>query len=262
MDGLSAASPHRWAMVHTEGISYLSEGDAVKADSFLAHAAHVADESTTPPAVALTLAERGIAAVERDDWAAAESLADQALALISNDQFDGYWTSALVYAFGARMAAHRGDLTKSREYATKAARLRPLLTYALPVVSVQALLELGRAYRALNDLGGARAVVRQAQDIFEQRPDLGILPQRAAQLRAELGTSDLPAGGASTLTSAELRLLPFLSTHLTLSEISERLHVSRNTVKTQVASIYRKFGVGSRSEALAIMHEQGLLTHH
>jgi LuxR family maltose regulon positive regulatory protein len=262
LDGLSAASPHRWAMVHTEGISYLSEGDAVKADSLLAHAAHVADESTTPPAVALTLAERGIAAVERDDWAAAETLADQALALISNDQFDGYWTSALVYAFGARMAAHRGDLTKSREYAAKAARLRPLLTYALPVVSVQALLELGRAYRALNDLGGARAVVRQAQDILEQRPDLGILPQRAAELRAELGTSDLPAGGASTLTSAELRLLPFLSTHLTLSEISERLHVSRNTVKTQVGSIYRKFGVGSRSEALAIMHEQGLLTHH
>ena len=51
--------------------------------------------------------------------------------------------------------------------------------------------------------------------------------------------------GASSLTTAELRLLPLLSTHLTLKEISERLYVSRNTVKTQAASVYRKFGANS-----------------
>jgi hypothetical protein len=33
--------------------------------------------------------------------------------------------------------------------------------------------------------------------------------------------------GASSLTAAELRLLPLLSTYLTLKEISERLYVSR-----------------------------------
>jgi LuxR family maltose regulon positive regulatory protein len=259
LDRLSAASPHRWGMLHTEGISYLLEGDPAKADSILAHAAHVATACAAPPAVALTLAERAIAAIERSDWQTAETLLDEALAIVSRGQFDSYWTSALVYASGARMAAYQGEVAKTREYTAKAARLRPVLTYALPVVSVQALLDLARAYLAISDLGGASAVLRQAQDIFEQRPDLGILPQQAAELREKVGTIDLPAGGASTLTSAEIRLLPFLSTHLTLNEISERLYLSRNTVKTQAASIYRKFGVNSRTEALRTMHEQGLI---
>jgi hypothetical protein len=53
------------------------------------------------------------------------------------------------------------------------------LTYPLPVVSVQALLELARAYLALDDPGGARAVLRQANDILQRRPDLGVLPDEA-----------------------------------------------------------------------------------
>jgi len=59
----------------------------------------------------------------------------------------------------------------AREYVIRAARLRPLLTYALPVVSVQVLLELARAYLALPDPDGARAVLRQVDDIFQQRPE-------------------------------------------------------------------------------------------
>ena len=139
-------------------------------------------------------------------------------------------------------------------------RLRPLLTYALPVVSAQTLLELARTYIALGDSSGAQTVLRQAQDIFQQRPDLGVLPEQAAYLRATLGTITSGASGASSLTTAELRLLPLLPTHLTLSEISERLFVSRNTVKTQVTAIYRKFGVSTRSEAIGRMHELGLLS--
>jgi LuxR family maltose regulon positive regulatory protein len=259
LDGLSPASQHRWAMVHIEGISYLLEGDPARADPILAHSADVAAASAAQPAVALTHAERAIAAIERGDWPTAETFSDQALAIVSQGQFDSYWTSAVVYACGARIAGHRGEVAETRELAAKAARLRPLLTCALPVASVQALLDLGRAYLAISDLGGAGAVLRQAQEIFEQRPDLGILPQQAAELRAKLGTIGLPARGASTLSSAELRLLPFLSTHLTIDQISERLYVSRNTIKTQASSIYRKFGVNSRSEAVKAMHEEGLI---
>ena len=49
------------------------------------------------------------------------------------------------------------------------------------------------------------------------------------------------------LTPAELWLLPYLQTHLTMGEIGERLFVSRNTVSSQVTSIYRKLGASSRS---------------
>jgi LuxR family maltose regulon positive regulatory protein len=61
------------------------------------------------------------------------------------------------------------------------------------------------------------------------------------------------------LSPAELRLLPYLQTHLTLGEIGQRLSVSRNTVSSEVGSIYRKLGVSSRSEAVVQATSIGLL---
>ena len=90
---------------------------------------------------------------------------------------------------------------------------------------------------------------------------LGSLPRQAEDLRGMLDTIGGGAPGASSLTTAELRLLPLLQTHLTFREIGERLYVSRHTVKTQAISVYRKLGVSSRSEAIARMHELGLLAH-
>ncbi len=62
-----------------------------------------------------------------------------------------------------------------------------------------------------------------------------------------------------SLTAAELRLLPYLATHFTFPEIASRLFVSRNTIKTEAVSIYRKFGVSSRSEAIERAVQIGLL---
>ena len=62
-----------------------------------------------------------------------------------------------------------------------------------------------------------------------------------------------------SLTGAELRLLPYLATHLTFPEIAGRLFISRNTVKSEAVAIYRKFGVSSRSEAIERAIEVGLL---
>ena len=50
-----------------------------------------------------------------------------------------------------------------------------------------------------------------------------------------------------------------LSTHLSFREIGERLFVSRNTIKTQAISVYRKLGVSSRSDAIARAAELGLV---
>ena len=44
-----------------------------------------------------------------------------------------------------------------------------------------------------------------------------------------------------------------------MREIAERLYVSRNTVSSQVGSIYRKLGVSSRSEAVEQAMAIGLL---
>ena len=189
------------------------------------------------------------------------ALAQEALSIVRDGDFDHYWTSALVYAWAARAAIHRGDVAAGREHVIRAARLRPLLTYALPVVSVQALLELARAYLALTDPDGARAVLRQVNDILQQRPDLGVLPDDAETLRANVEMIGRQGVGGSSLTTAELRVLPLMATHLTFREIAERLYLSPSTVKTQVQSVYRKFGVSSRSEAIERAHRVGVLSH-
>jgi LuxR family maltose regulon positive regulatory protein len=53
-----------------------------------------------------------------------------------------------------------------------------------------------------------------------------------------------------------LRLLPSLST---TTEIAEDLHVSPNTIKTQVGAIYSKLGVNDRRAAVVAAYDAGLL---
>jgi LuxR family maltose regulon positive regulatory protein len=102
-------------------------------------------------------------------------------------------------------------------------------------------------------------VVSEAERIVRRRPDLGVLTASLRELRRRLDESVRTIGGPSTLTPAELRLLPMLSTYLPFEEIGERLHVSRHTVHSQSQSIYAKLGVSSRSEAVGRAIEIGLL---
>jgi len=106
---------------------------------------------------------------------------------------------------------------------------------------------------------GLDGILREARDIIQRRPNLGVLPQHAEELRSRLDAVRGGSVGPSSLTTAELRLLPLLATHLSFREIGERLHVSRHTVKSQAISVYRKLGVSSRSQAITRVQQLGLL---
>ncbi|MFY9864483.1 MAG: hypothetical protein WAK58_11765, partial [Trebonia sp.] len=222
-EGLSPASPYRATMLYTEGISYLLEGDLARAEPILARALDLATQAGSLPLAGMILAEQCGVAAERDDWPEVTTLARRAATIVETGHFGDYWTSALVYAWASRASAYRGDVGQARFYLGRASRLRPLLTYALPVGSVQALLEMTRSYITLADPEGAAAVLAQVHDILQQRPDLGVLPELAGQLQASLAMANARAVGASSLTAAELRLLPLLATHLSYQEIGERL---------------------------------------
>ena len=92
------------------------------------------------------------------------------------------------------------------------------------------------------------------------RPDVSALVDEAQELRDRVtATSGSDGAWAMSLSGAELRLLPYLATHLSFPEIGTRLFISRNTVKTEALAIYRKFGVSSRSQAIERAVEVGLL---
>ena len=61
------------------------------------------------------------------------------------------------------------------------------------------------------------------------------------------------------LSARELSLLRELPSLLTVAEIAEARAVSRNTVKTQLRSLFQKLGVGSRRDAVAAARRLGLL---
>jgi LuxR family transcriptional regulator, maltose regulon positive regulatory protein len=65
--------------------------------------------------------------------------------------------------------------------------------------------------------------------------------------------------GPSALTTAELRVLRLLPTHLSVREIAGRLHVSTNTIKDAGARGLGKLDASSRTEAVAHGRDVGLL---
>jgi LuxR family maltose regulon positive regulatory protein len=156
-----------------------------------------------------------------------------------------------VFAVAARLALHRRHLTLARAHLAEAQRLRPLLSHATPWYAVGALLEMAEVAIGLGDPGGARQFLRDAESVLRRRPDVGALSRRTAELRDRLGALRAAGANNSTLTSAELRILPLLMTHLTLAGIADRLFVSRHTVKAQVWSMYRKLDVHTRGDAVA-----------
>jgi LuxR family transcriptional regulator, maltose regulon positive regulatory protein len=258
-DGLSPASPYQATMLYAEGLSFLLEGNPAQADPILARALDVSAHVGAPPLTALILVQQCNLAARRKSWSEVTALAERAVAIVQAGNLDDYWTSALVYAWAARAALHQGTSSEGRFYLGRASRLRPLLTYMLPLVSVEALLEMARSYIALADRAGAAAVLTQAQGILQQRPDLGLLPAQAARLQDKLATVEARAAGPSALTAAELRLLPLLSTHLPVSEIAAELFLSPHTVKSEMKSIYRKLGATTRTQAVTRSRELGLL---
>lgn len=164
-----------------------------------------------------------------------------------------------MHAVCARAAIHRGDIAGGREELIHAQLVRPLASYALPWMAVGALIELARAHLAIADTAGARIVVTEAEAVVRRRPDLGQLVQRLVELRGQVNAAASSLAGPSTLTPAELRVLPLLSTHLTLQEIANRLSNSRGTIHSHAVSIYGKLEVSGRGEAVERAIELGLL---
>lgn len=250
-DGMSAASPFRVTMLHTQGLAALLAGELDSADDLFVEALEAGEAAGIDPLVAMVLCERATVAVERGEWRSAVPAVRRAAEIVADGGYGSYWTSALVHAWSARTAVHQGRRTEAARHARNALDLRPLLTHALPVVSTQALLTTAQASLALGDLQSASATVQQATEIMRRRPGLGNLPERVEAIGMLVHEAS-SEGRVDKLTPAEVRLMPYLATQLTFPMIGERLGITGNTVKTQAISSYRKLGVSSRMEAVAL----------
>lgn len=99
-----------------------------------------------------------------------------------------------------------------------------------------------------------RFVVKNSADAVEWLIGLGM------QVPAEIGNPGLVFGGQekkrADLTEAECDTLFYVVKGLTIKRIAGERFVSLNTIKSQMTSIYRKVGVHSKQDLLAMLERE------
>jgi LuxR family maltose regulon positive regulatory protein len=255
-------APGIWHALACWGYGQLSfaHGDAERALCLFAEGAAEAQVAGALTVEAQCRASLALACWDIGDRAGAAALARAARAIVRENRLDDLPTLVIVTAMSALVEAQEGEPAAA---SADLALTRRNLAYVQAVegwANVQALLALARASLLLGDRVGAQTFADEADRVLRHAPGAVKTREQLADLVQLLSTghSSLPYG-PSSLTTAELRVLHFLPTNLTLTEIAQRLYVSRNTAKTHAAAVYRKLGVTSRGEAVELARSVGLL---
>jgi LuxR family maltose regulon positive regulatory protein len=241
------------------GLAALMCGEERTAEEAFEDAAAAAVSSGAHAAGVIALAEMALLACDGGRWDVAAERVAAATTLVHAQGMESYATTAIAYAAAARVATHHRDEQGAERALLALARLRPVLTRAVPHLAVQARVVAARCHLARGEWDGGRTLLSAATEGLGRRPLLGRFAEDATELDKQLTSGRAGGSSAPTLTVAELRLLPYLPTHLSFRGIGERLFLSQHTIKTQALSIYRKLGVSSRADAVARAGELGLL---
>ncbi len=237
-------------------------GDRAGARDRLLEGAH-RSEIAAPLVGALCLSLATMIAIEDGDWEDAEETSAAARRAIDANGLGECPALALSVAAAAAVEAHLGRVDEAHETLRRATELLARLGDFIPWYGAQTRILLARAALGLTDVATAGTLLAEASRMARRTPGAvifeGWLNDAWDRIDARAETAFGGPRGASSLTTAELRILRFLPTHLSLREIAKRLHVSSNTVKTQAHAVYRKLDASSRSEAVANATAAGLL---
>ena len=244
------------------GIAYLLTGSTNEAVQQLEHVAVLGRKQPRTEAV-LALAEMALLDADLRDWPSAHRHAQEAHVMMSAlDSHDGP-ACALTLLARARVDLHERQPSSARRALGAAVRrYLDLPTTGFPWLAAQAALVLGELALELDDVAAAQTRVQDTRRHLARLPTEGVLRDRLRKLSAGIarvgGQRTVPSPMA--LSAAEQRVLRLLPTHLSLGEIGDRLHITRNTVKGHVAAVYRKLQASNRAEVVVRARELGLLS--
>ena len=193
-----------------------------------------------------------LAAADLGDWRRARRWARDAHALVNESGLVQTVQSAPAYTAQATVLQHDGLLSQATKALASAERNIAML-HALRWAEADIALRCAEVNLAMGEVDKAWALADVAQAALAHYPDAGLLPGRLEALGERLRS-----GRVLAFTPSELRVVPFLASHLSLQEIGDRLFLSRATVKTHTVSIYRKLDVSSRSAAVERLDALGL----
>lgn len=251
-------SPFRAIAYAIEGTGLRLLGDADRARARLEEGVNLG--TLVPGSATTCLAELALLAIADDDWSDARRHIERAIDTVSQSELGERPAQATVFATSALVHARGGATAAARTDANRARRLLSQLNSAMPWTAIEGRLVLARTELMLGDLEAARLLETEAEELLRRFPDAGSLADDQERIAKAVQAASGEVGpGVVPLTTAELRVLRYLPTHLSFQAIAEELFVSRNTVKTQAIAIYRKLGVSSRGDAVASATALGLL---
>ena len=253
--GFVDAQLPRFASMNGGGAVVVPLLDALRADLLLAcdraaAAARAVAGSTHP----LTAAARARVLLLSDDPHGALALARAAITDPSTTARDALGLQLVAAA--ASLAI--GDRTGARHYAAGASAVHQMTGLRRPFRSLP-----GFVMRRLADLDPALPL-----DPSSPGPDYGTLTfsERRSEVESPPGhrpeqpqARERETGLPARLTARELAVLRELATGDSLAQIAARGFVSPNTVKSQVRAVYRKLGVSTRTDAVAVATRLELL---
>jgi LuxR family maltose regulon positive regulatory protein len=212
-----------------------------------------------PLVKASAMAYLAILDIDHGRWDEATVLARSAKALLGPSARRP--PGALVLATSVLVETRAGRAAEVEDDRHHCHRLLADLVGVAPWLNFEARIVLAREALLRSDRAGAAGLLHELDGLLQTAPGAVGVARRAGALRRELATAHdvRQRFGPASLTTAELRVLNLLPTHLSVAEIADRLYVSRNTVKSQTISIYRKLGTSSRGEAIDAAVAAGLL---
>jgi LuxR family maltose regulon positive regulatory protein len=168
-------------------------------------------------------------------------------------------TSLAPIALG-RALAERGRLEEAQKELESGLSARSRLPGLGPWPTLVGLLALAPVRAARGDRAGGRAALAEARSMLEALPDAGIFPDLLESQDRTL-RSRRPREGQlnGELTERELDVLRLLGSEFSTRQMAQSLYVAPSTVRTQIKTIYRKFDVSSRGQAVEEAHARRLI---
>jgi LuxR family maltose regulon positive regulatory protein len=252
-------SPWRPACCLLRGVSEHLSGERTQARAMLSEGASCGAVAS-PCIQGHCLAQLAVMAGEDQDWEAAADLLDRAGVALDRAGLREHPSSALILAASAWVGSQRGRADEAKRDLGQSLQMLAMLEDFIPWYEVETRVLLARTAIRLADVPLARTQLSRASRLARRAPEIVAFRAWFDEAWGKIdGLSVAALEGPSSLTMAELRILRFLPTHLSFREIGSRLHVSTNTVKSQVHAVYGKLDAASRSEAVEHASSLGLI---
>ncbi|MPY92098.1 MAG: hypothetical protein GEV08_03240, partial [Acidimicrobiia bacterium] len=172
-----------------------------------------------PNIMALCLAHRALVHVERDEWEEATDLARRGRDVLAEHGIEDVPNLFLVTAASCLVEARAGRVAEARADHLRTHRHLTGYLHQMGWANFQARIALARASILLGDRVGARTLLDEVEQSLARAPDAVRVVEQLESTRRHLAEpAEGAASGPSSLTTAALRVLHHLPSHLTLAE--------------------------------------------